>query len=86
VSEHTCDVVDYFDDMYPEFAPDPIAVQCEQRATHVVSYIDHMTGGEPEHMSEHVCADHAAAFERMMLDPEPHPWMSEMHCDPLDVI
>jgi hypothetical protein len=27
-----CDELDYFDDMYPEFAPDPIVVSCDEAA------------------------------------------------------
>jgi hypothetical protein len=73
----TCDVVDEHADMYPEFAPEPISVECTNPATHIATYVDHMTGGEPETISEHVCAEHAAKFERMMSDPEPHPWMSD---------
>jgi hypothetical protein len=59
----TCQREDEFDDMYPEFAPEPIVVRCERSAT--VLWED---DGDPEGEYEHghamcVCTEHA--FEMM---------------------
>lgn len=78
-----CQIVDEFTDMDAEFAPEPIVVACRDRATHVAQFLDLLTGGEPEWVTERVCDRHADAFRRMMDDPEPHPWMRNMSLVPL---
>lgn len=55
-----CEAVDCYDDMYPEFAPDPIEVPCTYRATQwfvVRSYNPCTERVEEERIS--VCDAHA---------------------------
>jgi len=54
----TCTFVSYHDDMYPEFAPEPIVVRCEADATARVY------GADEQGYAFHVicCGPHAAEF------------------------
>lgn len=64
-----CQHEDYYDDMYPEFAPEPIVVRCDQVATHCWTFSQDMAdeGGFPTRGVREVvrvwsCTEHATLF------------------------
>jgi hypothetical protein len=65
----------HYDDMYPEFAPDPIVVRCAARATHHALVAETMAdeGGYPrpgqrEVVHQWACAEHAPEFDAFGAD------------------
>ena len=58
----TCTFVDWHDDMYPEFAPEPIAVPCRNDATHLLRGVDE-SAQAPYHFDLVVCPVHLALFD-----------------------
>jgi hypothetical protein len=71
-----CDELDYHDDMYPEFAPEPIVIRCEGKATHRVELVSpavNAEGWEMRGVSERhlrfVCPVHMERLEEEILDP-----------------
>jgi hypothetical protein len=70
----TCEATDHFDDMYPEFAPDPIIVNCHEPGRWQVVWDDvirdeqgYPMGTQRSHTTELLCDKHHA---RLLEDLE----------------
>jgi hypothetical protein len=77
---HQCEHEDAYDDMYPEFAPEPIVVRCEAPATWWHRFLC-VQNPEPPHDSyweeEWLCQEHAS-LRRGQEDPAygiDHQWV-----------
>ena len=71
-----CDELDYFSDMYPEFAPEPIVVSCDEVAHARVEIISPMLNDEGyevkggyERHQRFLCSNHLAMFHKAIEDP-----------------
>lgn len=63
-----CQHSDYFDDMYPEFAPEPIRIQCENTAVRLVIVAgDYGEGREVWQWA--TCEDHDEQDKLLAEDP-----------------
>lgn len=65
-----CQFEAYHDDMYPEFAPEPIVIRCEAQSTHHMVTVEDAAddGGYPKRGVREVvhtwlCTDHAVEYE-----------------------
>lgn len=66
-----CVWTDEFDDMYPEFAPEPISVKCSDEATHLVVGWENNVGDFGLPFSLAYCAKHASMWVESEEAPAP---------------
>lgn len=73
-----CQYESYHDDMYPEFAPEPIVIKCGERATHHWRYAEDAADeegwpkrGVREVMHIWACTAHAAEYQE---EHDPFGW------------
>lgn len=73
-----CNAKDYYDDMYPEFAPEPIVVPCDEPATFTFVWFGPPTDeygyplpGAKVVSREHLCDTHTCAALAWADDENP---------------